>query len=617
MLNNINTSKLTTENLLQENTNPVMVDVSHVSMVFNMASEQLNSLKEYVIAIARRELMFKEFRALNDISFQVHKGDVFGIMGTNGSGKSTMLKIVAGVLEPTEGKCSISGNIAPLIELGAGFDMELTARENIYLNGSLLGYSHKFIKQNFDEIVAFAEIDEFLDMPMKNYSSGMIARIAFAIATVIVPDILIVDEVLSVGDFMFQQKCERRITQLIKEHDVTVLIVSHNNDQIERLCNKVIWIEKGHARMIGTAEEVCRAYRVLGGHVGTKESEELVFSMMNNVVDCPDTISDIISAESRYGTAAKLAARCEFQTGGTVILAPGENAEHCIAATGLSGIIDAPVLLCKQAIIPDVTAQELKRLDPKNIFVIDQSEASFTQIATLIQEVTDRCESVISLCSDSAAGIAKEIYRVGTKHGNWSRTAIISYPGCTGDLISFFPYLFSQKVPVFFNLGDGTIDNDTAAIIMSGAFDRLLVLGGYIEIPDSFLESCNKNGVATERICGTSPYHANELINDHMTSTDHTDVISIERLIVLSAINPSDAFAAGAYAGKTHSAFLLEDPQNLDSVAHALTYIQKEQGQIDHLTFLGDAIRFNEMDRNILCKAVLLAKNGADCSEEK
>ena len=149
--------------------------------------------------------------------------------------------------------------------------MELTARENIFLNGALLGYSKKFIQKHFDEIVDFAEVENFLDMPMKNYSSGMVARIAFAIATVIVPEILIVDEVLSVGDFMFQQKCERRITQLIKEHDVTVLIVSHNNDQIERLCNKAIWIEKGHTRMMGSAADVCRAYRVLGWHVGSAE----------------------------------------------------------------------------------------------------------------------------------------------------------------------------------------------------------------------------------------------------------------------------------------------------------------------------------------------------------
>ena len=237
------------------------VKIEHVTMVFNIANEQLNSLKEYFIKILRRELFFKEFTALDDISFDVKKGDVYGIVGTNGSGKSTLLKIVAGVLEPTKGKVSINGNIAPLIELGAGFDMELTARENIYLNGSLLGYSRAFINEHFDEIVDFAEVRDFLEMPMKNYSSGMVARVAFAVATVIVPDILIVDEALSVGDVFFQEKCERRIRSLIDEHHTTVLFVSHSIEQVERVCQKAVWIEKGHLMMDGPVNEVCEAYR--------------------------------------------------------------------------------------------------------------------------------------------------------------------------------------------------------------------------------------------------------------------------------------------------------------------------------------------------------------------
>ena len=243
---------------------PVMISVNNISMVFNCANEQLNSLKEYAIALAKHELRFKELRALDNVSFEVRKGDVYGILGKNGSGKSTLLKIVAGVLVPTEGSCTVHGNIAPLIELGAGFDFELTARENIYLNGALLGYSKKFIDQHFNEIVSFAEVEEFLGMPLKNYSSGMVARIAFAIATVIVPDILIVDEVLSVGDFLFQRKCEERIANLITNHGVTVLIVSHNNEQISRLCNKAIWIDNGRICMKGKAEEVCKAYQELG-----------------------------------------------------------------------------------------------------------------------------------------------------------------------------------------------------------------------------------------------------------------------------------------------------------------------------------------------------------------
>ena len=239
---------------------PIIV-IDHVSMMFNIASEQLNSLKEYFIAIAKRKLYFKEFMALDDIDFTVNRGERYGIVGTNGSGKSTLLKIVAGVLEPTKGSVTIGGTIAPLIELGAGFDMELTARENIYLNGALLGYSRKFIEDRFDSIVDFAEVHEFLDMPMKNYSSGMVARVAFSVATATTPDILVVDEALSVGDFLFQEKCERRINELVEGHNTTLLFVSHSIDQVERVCRKAVWIEKGHMHMVGEVNEVCEAYR--------------------------------------------------------------------------------------------------------------------------------------------------------------------------------------------------------------------------------------------------------------------------------------------------------------------------------------------------------------------
>ncbi len=240
-----------------------MIVVDHVDMVFNIANEQLNSLKEYFIKAMKRELFFREFKALQDISVTVNRGDVYGIVGTNGSGKSTLLKIVAGVLEPTRGTCTINGSIAPLIELGAGFDPELTARENVYLNGSLLGYSRQFVDEHFDSIIDFAEIRDFVDMPLKNYSSGMTARIAFAIATATVPDILVVDEALSVGDFLFQEKCERRINELVNDHGTTLLFVSHSIDQVERVCQKALWIEKGVMRMNGDVKEVCEAYRGL------------------------------------------------------------------------------------------------------------------------------------------------------------------------------------------------------------------------------------------------------------------------------------------------------------------------------------------------------------------
>lgn len=240
--------------------NEYAIEVDDVSMIFNIASEQLNNLKEYFIKIMRHELFFKEFRALNHISFKIKPGEVVGLVGTNGSGKSTMLKCIAGVLEPSEGKISVHGNIAPLIELGAGFDMELTARENIYLNGALLGYPKAFIDDHLQDIIDFAELENFMDMPLKNYSSGMVARIAFAIATVTEPSILIVDETLSVGDVFFQEKCENRIKSFIESGRVTVLFVSHSMQQVERICKRAIWIEKGQQRMDGPVDEVVAAY---------------------------------------------------------------------------------------------------------------------------------------------------------------------------------------------------------------------------------------------------------------------------------------------------------------------------------------------------------------------
>ena len=242
----------------------VVIRADDVSMIFNIASEQFNSLKEYFIALMRHELHFKEFRALDHISFEVRRGEAFGLVGTNGSGKSTMLKIIAGVLDPSEGDIKVTGTIAPLIELGAGFDMELTAKENIYLNGALLGYRREFIDEKYDEIVRFAELENFMDMPLKNYSSGMVARIAFAIATITEPDILIVDETLSVGDQFFQEKCERRIRELIDSNNVTVLLVSHSIDLVERVCDRVCWIEKGKQKMLGPVNKVIEAYKAYG-----------------------------------------------------------------------------------------------------------------------------------------------------------------------------------------------------------------------------------------------------------------------------------------------------------------------------------------------------------------
>lgn len=236
------------------------VELRDIEMHFNMSSEKLQSLKEYFLKFMKRQLHFENFVAVDKVSFDIKKGDVFGIVGLNGCGKSTTLKIISGILKPTKGSVETQGVIAPLIELGAGFDMELTARENIYLNGSVLGYSKKFMDEKFDDIVEFSEMRDFLDVPMKNYSSGMVARIGFAIATVTTPDILIVDEILAVGDFLFQQKCEERINKMMQD-DTTVIIVSHSIEQIERLCKHCVWLEKGKVKMIGETAEVCNAYK--------------------------------------------------------------------------------------------------------------------------------------------------------------------------------------------------------------------------------------------------------------------------------------------------------------------------------------------------------------------
>ena len=237
----------------------VMVDVNHVTIRFNLASEKVDNLKEYLVKLVKRELMFQEFLAVKDVSFQVRTGEAWGLIGTNGSGKSTLLKAISGILKPYKGTITVNGSVAPLIELGAGFDPECTARENIYLNGCVLGHSEEFMKEHFDEIVEFAELHEFLDSPIKNYSSGMKARLGFAVATMVKPDILIVDEILSVGDYKFRQKCEKRMQELLAG-GTTLLYVSHNIDEVKRLCDHAIWLDKGVARLQGDVNDVCNAY---------------------------------------------------------------------------------------------------------------------------------------------------------------------------------------------------------------------------------------------------------------------------------------------------------------------------------------------------------------------
>lgn len=236
--------------------NDVIIKVDHVSMRFNLASEKVDNIKEYMIKkLKRKKDSGDEFWASQDINFEIERGDSVALIGLNGCGKSTLLKIIAGVLKPTKGKVTVNGTIAPMIELGAGFDMDLTARENVFLNGAILGYSRAQMSEYYDDIVEFSELAAFMDVPIKNFSSGMLARLAFAIATIGKPDILIVDEVLSVGDFRFQEKCEKRIQGMMGE-DTTILFVSHSIDQVKKICKRAIWLEKGRIREDGDSQEV-------------------------------------------------------------------------------------------------------------------------------------------------------------------------------------------------------------------------------------------------------------------------------------------------------------------------------------------------------------------------
>lgn len=239
-----------------------MIKLEHVSMKFNLGIEKEFSIKQAFInflSFKKNKKSKENFWALKDVSFDVKKGEVIGLIGSNGAGKSTLLKVVSGVLKPTKGKVTVNGAISPMIELGAGFDAELTARENIYLNGSILGYSKEFLDEKFDEIVEFSELKDFLDAPVRNFSSGMVAKLAFSIATIVNPEILIVDEILSVGDIKFQEKSKNKMMEMIKG-GTTVLYVSHDLSSIMELCNRVIWLEHGKVIKIGETKELCKEY---------------------------------------------------------------------------------------------------------------------------------------------------------------------------------------------------------------------------------------------------------------------------------------------------------------------------------------------------------------------
>lgn len=248
------------ENYFMGYYNEIAIEVKDVSMQFRMTTEKITTIKEYLVKLAKFKINYKNFTALDDINFTVNKGDIFGILGLNGAGKSTLLKIISGVMKPTTGKVTAQGTMAPLIELGAGFDPELSARENIFLNGAVLGYSRREMNQLYDCIVDFSELHNFIETPIKNFSSGMYARLGFAVATAVKPDILIVDEILSVGDYKFREKCETKINEMITT-GTTILMVSHDINQVEKLCNRGILLNKGKLISDGPIESVSRLYK--------------------------------------------------------------------------------------------------------------------------------------------------------------------------------------------------------------------------------------------------------------------------------------------------------------------------------------------------------------------
>ena len=598
----VNTSALTVEDETAEieDNRPVMIDVDHVSMSFNMASEQLNNLKEYAIAIARGKLFFEEFKALDDVSFKVRKGDVFGIMGTNGSGKSTILKIIAGVLEPTKGKCTVNGNIAPLIELGAGFDMDLSARENIYLNGALLGYSKRFIDEHFQEIVEFAEVEKFLDMPLKNYSSGMVARIAFAIATVIVPEILVVDEVLSVGDFMFQKKCEDRITQLIEEYGVTVLIVSHSNDQIARLCNKAVWIEKGHVRLSGSADDVARIYGALGGRTGSKEAEQRIFEAMraSSNFDVDRGHCSSVFGENASAACSQLVMRAwKNEQSDTVVLAVDNTHANAVVANGIAGALGAPLLPLGSNGLQDSVRLALMALLPNRVIIIDAGGVFGDCSDTF--DFLSTVPEIIYFGNKPLLDVSLEVIEFGNTEGIWHESLFVTTFENSFESLAAAPWIYSEKAPVL--IGDACDELRRLNLVndLPSNCCRCFVIGRVRDEWKFVLESLPNASIdmigvfETGLACAEIGAKTCEIFADH----------SILAGCIFGSITSSQwpqLLSCGCVGGKLGMPLYLFNDTNLDSESVALDFAGALKGRIPEVIFVGDGAGLGQIEKDLV-----------------
>ena len=594
MPENVNTSELMLNQEAEpEDNRPVMIKVDHVSMSFNMASEQMNNLKEYAVALAKRKLFFEEFKALDDVSFEVRKGDVFGIMGTNGSGKSTMLKIIAGVLEPTKGTCQVNGNIAPLIELGAGFDMDLSARENIYLNGALLGYSKQFIDENFDAIVEFAEVEKFLDMPLKNYSSGMVARIAFAIATVIVPEILVVDEVLSVGDFMFQKKCEDRITELIERHGVTVLIVSHNNDQISRLCNKAIWIEKGHERLQGAASMVCRIYGGLGGRTGSPDSEQKVFDALKASGEeaAPTKKCKTFRSDSPSGLSVKMVS--DFwreEPIESMVLAVDNTHINGVIGNSLAGALGSPLVSVKFDYMPDAVGRYLLQTQPQKLYVMDAGGCA-EWLPSELESLPWKPEvHVFGAKGRTAFAFSKQVYDWGVAQGYWDgkTIAVVPFESELQSLVAL-PSLYSWRIPIFVDEGNQLFLDNLSLLHTSIGIVRV-----YCPDQEFVSQVANEFGGMVEAV----------LLNEELAFSEGArlskDGCAVMALSPCSTSQWPYLISCGCCLGRRNGSLLLLDQGNLDSIAFGLDALSSRRGQIAEIAFIDGSLSFDQVDKDIL-----------------